>query len=244
MSKLFTNIVKSAGIMGLIGLMVTLVAIMAGAPSASAAARIAPSDSTADGKLTVFVSSVTSTGSGGIAGATVEVINLSGQSVAKGITNSAGMFANYVAEGQYKLRVNATGFQEFSIYTKIAAGQNTSVRALLKPIATPVPATTATPAPAPVSDAQSGKLLVNLTYSTPTANFIQAKVSVYDTSGNAVVGGYVDATGHFATKLAEGQYIVRVSASGFQDSKAEVTISSNQTTQVNLSLSPVSADPR
>jgi len=242
MSRFFTYIVKSARIMALMGMMATLVAVMAGAPSASAAARISPSGAVADGKLSVFVSGKTAIGSGGIAGASIQVTDSPGQLVAQGTTDSKGSFSGYVPEGTYKLRITAGGFQEFSTYIKIAAGQTTSVRAQLQPVATPVPASTATPVPASVADAVPGKLSVHVSYATPTSAYIQATVSVFDAAGNGVAKGYADASGNFTVKLTQGRYTVLVSASGFKDSKAEIDIVSNQTTQVNLTLSPVSTD--
>jgi hypothetical protein len=126
---------------GLLGLMVALVATFSAMSSAPASAK------SIDGKLNVYAYNAMQAGLGGINGASVAVLDLTGNAIIKGSTDAGGYFSSYVPEGAYKLTVTAKGFQPFSTQIKIAVGQSTTVKAALTPAPSAQPLPTFTPTP-------------------------------------------------------------------------------------------------
>src|SRR4051812_48430518 len=133
MSKIIRTIIRSAGVMGFMALMVAAAAFAAGTPSASAASINTAGGGATYGKLTVSVYAAQG-GLSGLSNASTAVLDANGQAIVKGTTNSNGTFSSYVPQGVYTLKVSAPGYQGFSTPIKITADKGTNLQVALTAI--------------------------------------------------------------------------------------------------------------
>src|SRR4051812_7842025 len=108
------HITRSTRIMGLLGLLVAAAALSAGTTSASASSINTSNGGSTYGKLNVFAYNAMQAGLGGLANASITVADANGQVIAKGATDSKGLFSNYVQQGTHSIKITAQGFQGFS----------------------------------------------------------------------------------------------------------------------------------
>jgi hypothetical protein len=255
MNRLLISTAKSVKVIGLMGLMVALAAMMAG-PRAASAATPPPAGGAAYGKINVYVTTASANADFRVAGAIVRLDSDGGQTLAKGLTNANGNFASYVPQGTYKIKVIADGYQEFSRVVKIAGGRGTTVHANLVPqaaVSAPAPiagidpligpAPAPAPAPPPVPIMAKGKLMVSLDNVTFWGAHVQAKVAIYSGSMTVPVAeGKTDANGNYGVELPAGAYTIIVSADGFQDAKAEAKVAAEQATILKIRLEIANSD--
>src|SRR5207244_12397585 len=74
-----------------------------------------------------------------VGNATVQVLNVQAQQVAKGLTGSTGIFSVKLPPGLYKVKVFADGYKQFGTYATIVVDQVTAITAGLQSSTTPPP---------------------------------------------------------------------------------------------------------
>lgn len=237
MKSLINQISKSVRFLGLMGMMAAFAGALAFAPAADARRLDHKIDY---GKLNV--AAVDANSGVAVSGATVEVLNASGDRVAKELTNAYGQFSMYISVGTYTVRVTATGYEQFSDVVKVAAAKSTNVQAALKSTSPPVPTTDeGVGGPVPVPAITTGKLNVKV-YDVSGVNdadvpLAGAKVSIFDKGGAVVAQGETPATGTFTVELPTGTYTVVASAEGYPEPASQVvSIGADEETTIALSL--------
>ena len=243
MSKLIRHLTrKSAGLMALMALLVAATGVMAGTPSAASASAASPSTlagGTNYGKLNVSAYNAVQAqaGFGGISGSAIAVLNTKGEAIVKGTTDSKGFFSNYVQQGVYTLTVTAPGFSQFSKQIEIVATKSLTIQAALMPLSESAP--TATPTSDSVLASAPGKFKVTIENISMSPVAIQATVYVYNQAGATIAKGETDPLGNFSTELAAGTYTVVVKATGFNNSKQQVNVSTGKLTDVRVTLTRI-----
>jgi hypothetical protein len=147
MSNLIGKVEKMMRTLGMFGIMLSLAgALAASAPAASASTLGSAAGATTesavsslkaapDGKLALFV--INRTDGSRVAGAQVVVIDVSGRSVAKGLTGADGYFATLVPAGIYKVAIIAKGFLPAGQVTEVKSNQGTLFKIGVLPVHPP-----------------------------------------------------------------------------------------------------------
>lgn len=169
--------------------------------------------------------------------------NNSGTIVAKGVTNSNGMFSATLPTGLYNLSLSAKGYDKLGESIKISA-TNTKVTVYMSPTkvgavvaADPIPCLTCTPA--------IGKFSVTVFANRPSTHpifIVGALVEVYSLPSidtQPIASGLTDNNGNFGAALPQGAYLVKISAAGYNGSSQYVKVMANQSTKSTTVLSPV-----
>ncbi|SDW98907.1 Carboxypeptidase regulatory-like domain-containing protein [Marininema mesophilum] len=161
-----------------------------------------------------IVGTVTSSSGTPISGATIRVTDRNGVFISSTLTDDQGSFlVNGLYPGDYNLDGLATGFQNSTIGVVILAGVTSSTPLTLQP--------------------SPGALQGTVT---PQTN--GALVKVYTEDNIFLFTLVTDPTGDFFIDLAPGAYILTASESGFITQRIGAVVRANETTTVEISLSP------
>jgi len=156
--------------------------------------------------------------------------------------------------GDYKLKVSAPGFEDFETDVSLTADLSLEIDAPLQP---PLGATQTAlapvlaPADGPVHPRQPALSAASAAQS-PKAPGASLNGSVTDASGAVIPQAAVTVTGsagqktattndhgeYLVTGLAPGAYKLKVTAQGFASFESDVTLSANQTLEIDASLQP------
>jgi hypothetical protein len=168
--------------------------------------------------------------------------NNSGTIVAKGLTDSKGMFSATLPTGSYNLSLSAKGYDKLGksititavIETKASVYMNrTKVGAV---VTDPIPCLTCTPA--------IGKFSVTVFENKPSTHPIYiagALVNVYSLPSintQPIASGTTDKNGNYSVALPQGAYLVKISANGYNGSSQYMKVVANQSTKSTALLSP------
>ena len=137
----------------------------------------------------------------GVAGATVRIYDTSGQMIAQGLTDAAGLFVPKAPKGIFLATVEHPKYGIHKDYVQIFANKpNSNIVAL-----------------APVGEPSLGDMQIHVFDGTPgILTPIQgATVTLYTAKGNKLDQGMTDSTGIYYTCLPEGKYLVEVTAPNY-----------------------------
>lgn len=218
-----TMLTRVTRFMGLMSVLLGLAALLLTATTAEAKGAVG----------VLSITAVDAQSGKAIPKAAVAVLANAGGYAVKGGTDAQGVYTVNLPAGQYTVVLSPIGYESLKLAATVKLGATTTLRAPLVSNTAPVPA----PTPALTSPIVPGTLIVQVSAIKANDLPLYATVSVQTLKGAEVQQGKTNADDQFiAAELLPQEYVVVVSAPGYENYKAQATVKSNQKTELIVPL--------